>query len=156
MKLTPRTVIYIFFSVLLLIVAINFMRTIQQQAVVLTFPSGEQVYLEVADSAEERMMGLFFLDALPEDRGMIFIFDKGEPVRLWTRGYHFPVDILWLDEEFELVSIEEEVPLCEKDPCPNYTPGDERAQYAIKISSGQTRERGLKIGDRLNLRRVSS
>jgi uncharacterized membrane protein (UPF0127 family) len=156
MKLTRRTVIYIFFSVLLLLVVINFVRTIEQQAVILTLPKGQQVVLDVADSPEERLLGLLFVESLAEDRGMVFIFEEGEPLKLWTRGYRFPIDLLWLDPQFQVVSYEQEVSPCEKDPCPTYSPSDGKASYAIAISAGLIRQHGLVQGDRLNLSRTES
>ncbi|MCI0527252.1 MAG: DUF192 domain-containing protein [Nitrospira sp.] len=156
MQLTRRTVIYIFFSILLLLVVINFVRTMEQQMVILTLPKGQQIALDVADSPEERLLGLFFMKSLPEDRGMVFIFEDGEPLKLWTRGYRFPIDLLWLDREFQVVSYHEEISPCEKDPCPTYSPEDGRAPYAIAITAGQIRQQGLAKGDRLNLARVES
>jgi uncharacterized membrane protein (UPF0127 family) len=156
MKLTRRTVIYIFFSILLLLVVINFMRTMEQQSVILTLREGQQVILEVADSPEERMLGLFFMQTLPKDRGMVFIFEEGEPLRLWTRGYRFSIDLLWLDQEFQVVSYEEEISPCEKDPCPTYSPADGKAPYAIAIAAGQIRQQGFVKGDKLNLSRTES
>ena len=156
MKLTRRTVIYIFFSILLLLVVINFVRTMYQQVVILTLPKGQQVTLEVANSPEERMLGLFFMKTLPEDQGMVFIFEDGEPLKLWTRGYRFPIDLLWLDREFQVVSYEQEISPCEKDPCPTYGPTDGKASYAIAIAAGQIRQQGLAKGDRLNLNRTES
>lgn len=156
MKLTRRSVIYIFFGILLLLMAINFFRTMERQYVVLTLPQGQQVALEVADSPEERLFGLFFLETLPEDRGMVFIFEQGEPVRLWTKGYRFPVDLLWLDQEFHVVSYEEAIPPCENDPCPTYSPADSMVPYAVMIAAGQIRQQGFTKGDRLNLTRKES
>jgi uncharacterized membrane protein (UPF0127 family) len=156
MKLTRRTVVYIFFSILFLLIVINFVRTLEQQMVVLTLPKGQQVTLEVADSPEERMLGLYFMKTLPEDRGMVFIFEEGEPLRFWTRGYRFPVDLLWLNREFQVVNFEEEIAPCAKDPCPTYGPEDGKAPYAIAIAAGQIRQQGLARGDRLNLNRTES
>ncbi len=156
MKLTRRTVIYIFFGILLLLVVMNFMRTVQQQAVVLTLPGGQQVMLEVADSPEERLLGLFFTETLPEDRGMLFIFEDRDPRRVWTRGYRFPVDFLWLDNEFLVVNYEEGISPCSTDPCPTYSPADGKAHYAIAISAGLIRQQGLAKGHRLNLSHAAS
>lgn len=156
MKVTRRTVIYLFFSILLLLVVTSFMRTIQQQGVILTLPGGQQVILEIADSPEERMLGLFLMKTLPEDRGMLFIFEPRDPRKLWTRGYRFPIDLLWLDEKFQVLNYEEGVSPCHSDPCPNYSPGDERAQYAVAISAGQIKQNGLSQGTRLNLSRAES
>jgi uncharacterized protein len=156
MKLTRRTVIYIFFSILLLLIVINFMRMMERQAVVLTFSDGQQVILEVADTPEERMLGLFFAESIPQDRGMVFLFEQGEPIRLWTREYRVPVDMIWVDQEFKIVSYETDIPPCDKDPCPVYTPADGRAPYAIMLAAGMVRKQGLQVGEKLNLTRFES
>ncbi len=153
MKLTRRTVLYIFFSVLFLAVAINFFRMMGQQAVVLTWAEGDEVHLDVADSPEERMVGLLFLEQLPRNRGMVFLFEDGEPMRLWTRHYRFAVDLVWLGPDFEVVGIQPDVPPCEKDPCPTYSPESPDARYALALAAGEVARRGLQEGDQVMLSR---
>lgn len=156
MKLTRRTVIYIFFSILFLVVAGNFFRMMSQQGVVLTWLEGEETFLEVADSPEERMLGLFSLNELPRDRGMIFLFEEGEPMQIWTRQYKFPVDLVWLDGDFRVVRLLENISPCLQDPCTTYGPGNPDARYALALAAGQIAQHGLKKGDPLNLSRKES
>ena len=108
-KLTGRKVIYLVFAVLFLLMTISFLRVLKQQGVFLTLPQGTRILLEIADSPEERLLGLLLLETLPEDRGMLFIFEEREPVRIWTRHYSFAVDLLWLDQEFRILQYLEQV-----------------------------------------------
>lgn len=154
MTLTRRKVLYIFFALLFLLVVSNFFRAVQPQGSFLSFSGGHRIYLEIADTPEERMLGLFLMETLPEDRGMLFIFEEEEPLQVWTRHYSFPVDLLWLDRGFEVVHLEKDVPPCQEDPCPLYTPSNERARYAVQIAAGQIEAQGTRKGETLSVYRL--
>ncbi len=151
MKLTRRKVLYIIFAVLFLLVATRFFRAVEQQGAVLTFPKGGQVFLSIADNPEERLVGLFVLDELPEHQGMLFIFDDGEEQRTWTRHYDFSVDLLWLSDRFEVLDMVEDIAPCRKDPCTLYRPSKGLARYAIQLAAGQIRRQGVEVGKQLRL-----
>src|SRR5437879_12183898 len=76
-----------------------FMSTGQGPAsMMVSFPSGTQMTVEVADSPLLLYAGLAFRDSLPPNGGMLFIYDRADFHRRNTRQYRFPVDITWLDE----------------------------------------------------------
>src|SRR5205823_8414119 len=81
-------------------------------SMVVSFPSGTQMTVEVADSPLLLYTGLAFRDSLPPNWGMLFIYERADFHRRNTRQYRFPVDILWLDEGKRVVLITEDVTPC--------------------------------------------
>ncbi len=52
--------------------------------------------VEVADTADERRLGLGGRDKLASDSGMLFIFEsEGTPI-FWMKGMRIPLDLIWI------------------------------------------------------------
>ena len=65
---------------------------------------------EHADSAWKRTLGLMFRGSLPADSGMLFSFPGNSSPGIWMLGMRFPIDILFLDHDKEVVNIESNAP----------------------------------------------
>ncbi len=111
----------------------------------LTLPSGRPLTLEVADTPETRQRGLMFRPALAKNQGMLFIFEKPGHYRFWMKNCKFPLDILWLNTDHEIIYVSENTPPCTQDPCPQYGP-DVNTRYAIEMQAGTIKRERLKVG----------
>lgn len=111
----------------------------------LTLPSGRIIEVEVMVSHQDRALGLMFRPSLPEDKGMLFVFERSDFHGIWMKNCRFPIDIVWLDEERKIVHVAENVPPCKADPCPTYEPL-RRATYVIELNAGQARRDELTVG----------
>src|SRR5688572_20262220 len=50
-------------------------------------PQGEKQFtIEVADEIAERSAGLMFREQMADDHGMLFVFDRTQPVGFWMRN----------------------------------------------------------------------
>jgi hypothetical protein len=114
-------------------------------AATLKLPSGRVLQAEVMVEDQDRQMGLMFRPSLPEDRGMLFVFDGAEFHGIWMKNCRFPIDIVWLDDRRQVVHVAERVPPCAADPCPVYTPL-RRASYVIEMNAGQARRERVAVG----------
>jgi len=101
--------------------------------------------VEIVETEEERTRGLMFRESLGTNEGMFFIFPSSEIYPFWMKNTLIPLDIIWIDEDFKIVHIEQAVP-CVEDPCPNYTPG-EKAKYVLETNVGFTQEHKINTGD---------
>lgn len=110
------------------------------------FPSGAKIDAEVADTPQARNVGLMFRDSLPPGGGMLFIFQEAGPYLFWMKNCKFPIDIIWFNEQKEVIFISEKTPPCKADPCPNYGPLDKNALYVIEVASGFAQKEKLKLG----------
>ena len=109
------------------------------------FPRGtikvDETVLEVqiADDESKRIRGLMFQDPLPFDQGMIFVFDEPGVYSLWMLNMQFSLDMIWFDEQGNVVHIEQDIPPCETPTeimaCQSIVPSGE-AKYILEVTSG--------------------
>ncbi len=116
------------------------------------FPRGtvklDDVVLEVqiADTEPRRVRGLMFQEQLPYDEGMLFVFDKTGPHSIWMLNMQFSLDVIWFDENGNVVHIVENLPPCktalETMACTGTSPSDE-AKYILEVTSGFVKKNGI-------------
>ena len=121
----------------------------RDEVIVVTFPSGTLMTTEVANTPEKLLFGLAFREALPPDTGMLYIFETSGRHKVWTKGFTFPVDMIWADESRRVVHLVEQALPCEKDPCPVYGPPPENARYVIETGAGFIKREQLSTGAEL-------
>ena len=108
---------------------------------------GSQTYtLEIANTEPLRARGLMERDSMPADRGMIFVFAESEPLSFWMKNTRIPLEILYLDDGGQIVSIHEMKPY-DRSSIPSARP----AKYAIELNLGQVKTSGVKPGDVLKI-----
>jgi uncharacterized membrane protein (UPF0127 family) len=113
------------------------------------FPDGFVVTAELAVTDEERQQGLMFREKMPEEQGMLFLFEEEAVHAFWMKNMKFPIDILWLDSQKKIVHLESRVPPCPADPCPSYVP-QAPASYVLELKAGTAQKHGLRLYDRLD------
>jgi len=143
----------IFFLILMALLLISgamlFNGPNQSQTIVVEFPSGTKLETQVADTPEKLLFGLAFQEFLPDNEGLLFIYDSSAPHKVWTKGFRFPVDVIWVDESKHIVHLVKDAPPCEKDPCPWYGPPPNNARYIIETNQGFIKQKGVSMGDQL-------
>ncbi|OOW74510.1 ACR family protein [Xanthomonas axonopodis pv. martyniicola] len=108
--------------------------------------AGTRYEVELARNDADRAKGLMFRDAMDQDRGMLFIHDRQEPMAYWMKNTKIALDILYFDEQRRLVSQQRDVPPCSAgDACPPY-PSKQPARYVLELNAGQAAKLGLKDG----------
>jgi len=107
--------------------------------------------VELARTTTERNRGLMFRESLNQDKGMLFIFDREGEYPFWMKNTLIPLDIIWINENKEVVFISENTQSCEKDPCPSVNPG-KNAEYVLELNGGTAQKIGLNIGDTLDFK----
>ena len=115
----------------------------------LTLPSGKVLQVELMVNDADRAMGVMYRPSLPQDRGLLFVFERAEFHGFWMKNCRFPIDMVWLDEEKRVVHLAEAVPPCMADPCPVYEPL-RRARYVLEVNAGQARREKAVVGATLS------
>ena len=64
--------------------------------------------VEIADTHWSRARGLMHRDALGEDEGMLFVYEREQPVTFWMKNVAFPLDLLFIDRSGRIVRIVKE------------------------------------------------
>ena len=109
---------------------------------------GERFYVEVAADDTSRARGLMFRDHLPANEGMLFVWRREEPRAFWMRNTRIPLDIIYLDAEFRIVSMALNARPCRVRNCPSY-PSNAPAQYVLEVNGGTAERLGVERGDQL-------
>ena len=61
-------------------------------------------HIEIATTIEARMTGLMKRDSMPDDHGMIFVFDTDVEHGFYMKNTRFPLDIVFVDSTGVVVS----------------------------------------------------
>lgn len=59
--------------------------------------------VEVASNESERQLGLMYRSALPDGRGMLFIWRKPQPISIWMMNCYIPLDVAFFDDRRRLI-----------------------------------------------------
>ena len=115
----------------------------------LELPSGKTLTVEVMATDEDRATGLMFRASLPENRGLLFVFDVSSRHTFWMKNCKFAIDMIWLDGERKVVHVAAKVPPCASEPCPTYGPS-RPALYVVEVNAGHAEREKVRVGARLD------
>jgi uncharacterized membrane protein (UPF0127 family) len=104
-----------------------------------------QFVMEKATTFGQQERGLMRRDSLADDHGMIFIFPKIGPETFWNHDVRFPLDVVFLDDQAKIVSIQQ------MKPYDDTNTQTVQAQYVIELNKGTADKLGLKVGDQITL-----
>lgn len=104
---------------------------------------------DLSDTFIKRMIGLMYRDSLRRGCCMLFDFNREDRYGIWMHGMRFPIDILWIGSNMEIVDAFASAKPCGSIfRCRTYRPGGP-ARYVIELPSGYIIEnniaRGMKI-----------
>ena len=105
--------------------------------------------VEIADNQIERAQGLMFRKELEENSGMLFLFESSGKHSFWMKNTLIPLDMIWIDENFEIAYIYENAQPCEE-TCSSIAP-DKNARYVLEINSGLVEKYNFKVGERIKI-----
>ena len=112
--------------------------------------NGKCIDLEVMNTDEEKAKGLMFRESLDEDKGLLFLYFVEGERNFWMKNVKFPIDIIWLDKNNEIIHIERDVPGCLEVNCPTYSAGT-NALNVIEVNANFTLENNINVGDIVRL-----
>lgn len=111
----------------------------------------KKIKVEIADDTEKRNHGLMFRKSLPKDEGMLFVFDRPEPLNFWMKNTVIPLSIGYFDSKKTLIDVQEMVPeASEMVVSPKIYASRGPAQYALEMNPGWfTKNKIIKLKSRL-------
>jgi len=99
--------------------------------------------IEVADDDAEREQGLMYRDSMPENAGMLFLMGTEELQAFWMKNTIIPLDIMFVNSERRIVSINRNCKPYSLDQVPSGKP----AIFVVEVNGGYAEKLGLKVGD---------
>lgn len=103
---------------------------------------GDKTYnVKEARTSEEKAKGLSGITELPEDEGMLFYMDKPQRCSFWMKDTLIPLDIIFIDEDEEVISVHQGIP---EDTTPIT---EDNVLYVLEVNVNS----GIKEGDELDI-----
>lgn len=100
--------------------------------------------VDVFDTESERALGLSGRSELAPHTGALFIFDETGYHGMWMKDMLISIDIMWIDEDREIVHIEENI---HPNTFPTTFEPDRPARFVIETSSRYVSSFGIEVGD---------
>ena len=122
----------------------------------LSFLSGKnkkeirKIDIEIAANDSSRMMGLMFRKSMDDAKGMLFIFDKSEEHSFWMKNTVMSLDIIFINENKEIVKIHKNTKPFSTESLPSMKP----SMYVVEVQAGFTDKYGIKEGDKIDFSKL--
>jgi uncharacterized membrane protein (UPF0127 family) len=101
--------------------------------------------IEVATTPQERELGLMFRTSLPENGGMLFLYETPQPIAMWMKNTIIPLDMIFIDDWGRVHRIESNTEPFSLDPIPS----DGDVLGIPEVNAGVAEKIGLKVGDKV-------
>lgn len=95
--------------------------------------------VKIAQTDEEKEKGLQGVNELPENEGMLFIFDEAEDVSFWMKDTSIPLDIVFIDDELNVISVYQGIPESEEFIT------EKNVTFVLEVNQNS----GINVGDEL-------
>lgn len=96
---------------------------------------------ELARTDEEKRTGLMFRRSLPENSGMLFVYEAEGRWAMWMKNTYVPLSVAFIDRNGVILNIEDMEPLTEES---HAAAGS--AKFALEMSRGWFAKRGIGAG----------
>lgn len=101
--------------------------------------------IELAANDEKRTRGLMWRRKMEENQGMLFVMEQQEIQSFWMLNTYIPLDIIFVDEQRQIVTIRSNTQPQSLDPVTS----DQPALYVVEVNAGYCRKNGISVGDRI-------
>ncbi|OZI22737.1 DUF192 domain-containing protein [Bordetella genomosp. 7] len=100
------------------------------------------IQAELADTEESRRIGLMHRQSLPDNNGMLFVFDSPDLQCFWMRNTPLPLSIAFIADDGVIVNIADMAPQTDDAHC-----SARPVRYALEMAQGWYARRGIKAGN---------
>jgi len=109
--------------------------------------NGKIIHVEIADHPDSQARGLSDRPFLPQDYGMLFIFPDKQIRTFWMLRMHFPLDIVWIDDN-KITKIDKNLPPEGDMPQKHYS-SDRPVNCVLEVNAGLADKHKIKRGDKV-------
>lgn len=101
--------------------------------------NNKEYKVKVAKTEEERRKGLQEVKNLPQNEGMWFVFEYPQTVQFWMKNTYIPLDIIFIDEDYTVISVYKGKPQSET------IVEEDNVNYVLELNQNS----GVKKGDEI-------
>lgn len=106
--------------------------------------NGHAIEVEVADKEHTRSIGLMYRTEMPNNQGMLFVFDYPHRPCFWMKNTYIPLSIAFITEQGEIASIHHMDPHSTNTHCPT-----QPVLYALEMNQGWFENQKITVGDKI-------
>jgi len=142
---------FVFFAIFFIIFVAVFLVWFNYKSAESGFSSfqinGAKFFIEIADTAQKRALGLSGKDSLPQNQGMLFIFSQPGYYSFWMKEMRFALDFVWIRDR-KAVQINQNVKPADFQP-PESLRANQPIDAVLEINAGMAQKLNMKIGDKV-------
>lgn len=99
------------------------------------------IHAEVANNETQRELGLMYRKTMPENNGMLFVFDQPAGICMWMKNTILPLSVAFMDSTGKIINIADMKPQTEDAHCA-YGP----AKYALEMNLHWFKQKHVEAG----------
>lgn len=99
---------------------------------------------QVAQTHEERQIGLMFREKMPANEGMLFVFEQASRQCFWMKNTQLPLTAAFIDDDGTIVNLADMQPLTEQSHC-----SVKPVRFVLEMGRGWFATKGIKVGHQL-------
>ncbi len=123
-------------------------RSVNLATVIFDTPDGPvKVSAEVADTREERRVGLMRRNHLADDAGMLFVFPREGDQSFWMKNTLIPLDMIFINSALRVVGIVRGAAPHSLEP----REVGQASRYVLEVNGGWAARRRVQVGVRVRL-----
>lgn len=103
------------------------------------------IQAQVASTPQQREIGLMYRSTMPQNEGMLFVFDDAAPQCFWMKNTLLPLSIAFVAEDGSIVNVDEMKPQTLDQHC-----SEKPVPYVLEMNKGWFAKHGLKAGSKLS------
>ncbi len=119
-------------------------------AIFITEVGSVEFEVEVADTSAKRTLGLMNRTNMPDNKGMVFVFDVEQIPSFWMKNTLIPLDMIFISADEKIVYIQRNAQPCRTLECDHYKP-DKLVKYVVEINGGLADKLGIREGQRVRI-----
>ena len=103
-----------------------------------------QIDAQVAQTQEQRSIGLMYRTEMPQHEGMLFVFEQPATQCFWMKNTVLPLTAAFVADDGTIVNLADMKPQTTDSHC-----SDKPVRYVLEMHQGWFAKKGLKAGSRL-------
>ncbi len=121
---------------------------------VVALPAGQpeaRVRVSLAKTDEERRRGLMYVQNLPPDDGMLFVFDADADQAFWMKNTLIPLDMIFIKADLTVAGVVANAKPLSLDPRGVGQP----SRYVLEVNGGWAAQHGVVAGTKVRFDHIS-